>query len=515
MQAERKEPLAGRMVQLVALLLIVLLIAACGTGGEAIEQPPGEQLGVAVVGATETATTLPTPDPPTATPDPPTATPTPTATPRSGGASAGDPYTPELGNTGYDVQHYTLELAIDPAAPHVEGTAIIEALTTIERLGQISLDFVGFDIGYVMVDEMVAPFRREDDKLWIEFPAPLLEVGTPFTVTVGYGGQPVQEDSPYIHYADHLGLIFPGNNTFYTLSEPDGARYWFPANDHLLDKASFRIELTVPAGMAAISNGQLVNSWVTESAEGEKVVTFAWEQDDPMATYLALAAGGHYLRADEASPSGVPLIYYYFPELEEEFFEAVDVTGEALDWMSEQFGAYPFDSYGQATYYALGISMEMQSMTLLSFQMLDERTVVHELAHSWFGNWVGLETWGDTWFKEGFATYVEILWLARDDPAQIETLVAELEAEVAEKGNDYPINRPPPERLMSFDAYHRGALVVHALHEEVGDEAFYEGLRTFFARYGGGTADFEEFQSVMEEAAGYSLDPFFSRWLAE
>src|SRR5690606_35988332 len=120
--------------------------------------------------------------------------------------------------------------------------------------------------------------------------------------------------------------------------------------------------------------------------DGSDGTTFVWELDEPLATYLILAAGGHYTRVEETAPNGVPLIFYYFPEMEEEYLEAVDVTGEAMVWLSERLGPYPFDSYGQATYYAMGISMEMQTMTLLSCQMLDETTVVHELAHSWFGN---------------------------------------------------------------------------------------------------------------------------------
>ena len=447
-----------------------------------------------------------------ATPAPPTPAPTPTLTLFSGQSSLGDPFAPNLGNTGYDVQHYDLQLAVEPVAATVEGIVTIEATTTLSNLGEISLDFTGFDVSFVEVDDQVASYRRDEGKLWVQFPQPFLVEGRPFTIEVAYAGQPQIDDSPYIHYADHLGLIFPGNNTFYTLSEPDGAHYWFPCNDHPLDKATFRTELTVPRGLAAIANGRLVDSWLSAMPDGSDAATFVWEHDYPMATYLALAAGGHYLRVEDESPAGIPLLYYYFPEFEEEYNEAVDITGEAIDWMSEHFGPYPFDSYGQASYYAMGISMEMQTMTLLSFQMLDERTVVHELAHSWFGNWVGLETWGDTWRKEGLATYMEILWLSRDDPAEIDRLIEEIEAEVAEKGRDYPLNDPPRDRVLSFDSYNRGALLFHALHQEMGDEAFFQGLRTYLNQYGGSHASHQEFQAAMEEATGESLDAFFEEW---
>lgn len=501
------------------LVLILALIFAAGCGG--LRDAPPFVSGQSTSGEQPAAPTPPITSQSgvatptlwqTATPAAPTPVPTPTLTLFSGQPSVGDPFTPNLGNTGYDVQHYDLQLAVDPAAGTVDGVATIDAVTTLSNLGEISLDFSGFDVDFVEVDDQTASFRREDDKLWVQFPQPFLEEDRPFTIEVAYAGQPLVEDSPYIHYADYLGITFPGNNTFYTLSEPDGAHYWFPCNDHPLDKATFHIELTVPRGLAAIANGRLVDSWLSAMPDGSDAATFAWEHDYPMATYLALAAGGHYLRVEDQSPAGVPLLYYYFPEFEEEYTEAVAITGEAIDWMSEQFGPYPFDSYGQASYYALGISMEMQTMTLLSFQMLDERTVVHELAHSWFGNWVGLETWSDTWRKEGLATYMEILWLSRDDPAEMDRLIAEIEAEVAEKGHDYPLNDPPRDRVLSFDSYNRGVLLIHALHQEMGDEAFFQGLRTYLNRYGGGHASHQEFQAAMEEAAGASLDPFFEEW---
>ncbi|MFW6062929.1 MAG: M1 family metallopeptidase [Chloroflexota bacterium] len=496
--------------------IFLLLLTGC-SAARGLRLFPASQETARTEEATQPATqtdTDPTTTPWTMPAASPTPVPSPTLTLLSGKPSIGDPFTPDLGNTGYDVQHYDLQLAVNPSESHLSATVTVEAVTTTPNLRQISLDFIGFEISAVTVDDATASFERDADKLWVTFPQPLLDEGTPFALSVQYAGQPEQRDSPYIHYADYLGLIFPGSNQFYTLSEPDGARYWFPANDHPLDKATFHTELTVPRGLAAIANGQLVDSSLSTMPDGSDGATFVWEHNYPMATYLALAAGGHYLRVEEEAPNGIPLVYYYFPELEDEYLEAVEVTGEAMDWLSERFGPYPFDSYGQVSYYALGISMEMQTMTLLSFQMLDERTVVHELTHSWVGNWVGLDNWGDTWRKEGLATYMEVLWLSRDDPARLEELIAEIEQEVAEKGRDYDLNQPPRERILSFDSYQRGALLMHALHEEIGDEAFFEGWRSYIAEYGGGSAGQEEFEAAMEEAAGRSLQEFFERWLA-
>lgn len=501
---------------LILLACALILLPACSamrgivpSNGSAASAEPGQSTVVSLTREAGRAT----PTLAAAPASTPSARPSPTLALLSGSPTIGDPFTPTLGNTGYDVEHYHLQLAIAPETSSIVASASITARTTMPNLQRISLDFIGFEITSLAVDGAGASYEREGGKLWVTFPQPLLTEGTAFAIDVRYAGQPVQEDSPYIHYAEYLGLIFPGNNTFYTLSEPDGARYWFPGNDHPLDRATFRTEITVPEGLAAISNGQLVDSYLDTMPDGSDAATFVWEHPYPMATYLALAAGGHYLRLDEQSPGGVPLVYYYFPEFEEEYLDAVEITGEAMAWMSGLLGPYPFESYGQATYYALGISMEMETMTLLSYQMLDERTVVHEMSHSWFGNWVGLDTWGDTWRKEGLATYMEVLWLSRDDPAERERLVDEIREEVAEKGNEYPLDQPPRERILSFDSYSRGALMMHALHQELGDEAFFQGLRQYISRHGGHNPDQEAFEAALEDAAGRSLDEFFAEWL--
>jgi aminopeptidase N len=494
-------------------IIVITLVSGCRAMAGAVDER--------IPAALDTSLSPPTPTMPPPTPTlvaeaSPTAAPQPTPTIPlfSGRPSLGDPFTPDLGNTGYDVQHYDLDLAFYPATSHVEGSATIAAVTTEESLRQISLDFIGYEISSLTVDGAPAEFWRDGGKLWLEFPQPLLAAGTPFTVTVAYAGTPEQVDSPYIHYADYLGLVFLPNSTFYTISEPDGARYWFPANDHPLDKATFRTAYTVPRGIAAIGNGQLVDSRLSTMPDGSDGATFVWELDAPMATYLVLAAGGHYTRVNDEAPNGTPLIYYYFPEMEDEYLNAVDVTGEAMMWLSERLGPYPFDSYGQATYYAMGISMEMQTMTLLSYQMLNETTVVHELAHSWFGNWVSLDSWGDTWRKEGLATYLELLWRTRNNPAGLAALIAEIEEEVAEKGHSYPLDLPPQHRIMSFDSYNRGALLMHALHQELGDEAFFAGLRLYVEANGGGNSSHGDFRTAMETASGKPLRDFFARWLA-
>ena len=445
-------------------------------------------------------------------PGTPTPTLEPPTVPQIGGRSIGDPYIPELGNTGYNVQRYTLRLALDPAQKYIRGTTTIEAVSALHGLSELSLDFIGYDVSTVLVNGTPAEYRREGKKLVITLPG-LLSAEESFSMAVEYEGQPVEEQSPYLRFVEHLGLHYPDQQSLFIIDEPDGARYVFPANDHPRDKATFRFELIVPQGLTAVANGRLLNTEAAALADGRNGTLFIWEHNYPMATYLAVIAAGEYERVDNTSPQGIPIRHYVFPDSLADHAAADVITGEALDWMSGLFGPYPFEAYGHVTANVSGASLETQSMVLLSANMIGQRTIAHEMAHMWFGNWVSLDSWGEMWRNEGFATYVQTMWETQDDPEALELQIEGFRSAVEGNNKSYPLGNPPTEFLFDFNIYVGGAVAVHELRQEVGDEAFFAGLRLYFERYGGGTASDSEFQAVMEEASGQSLDAFFAQWL--
>lgn len=434
-----------------------------------------------------------------------------TLTPQAGGRSIGDPYAPELGNTGYDVQHYSLQLALDPAVDQVQGAVTVEALATFPGLSELSLDFAGYEVTSITVDGLAAGFAREEKKLIVVLPEPLAQ-GDDFSLTVAYRGQPLYESSPYVGFVDHLGLTFPDGQSIYALAEPDGARYWFPANDHPRDKATFRFEIVVPEGLTAAANGRLLESRSSLMPDGRAGQLFIWEHLFPMAPYLATVAVGDYERLEDTTPNGIPLRHYTFPEARAELQAGAANIGQALDWMAEIFGPYPFETFGFVTARVPGGSLETQTMVILSDAMIGERTAVHELAHMWFGDWVSLDSWGEMWRNEGFATYVQLMWETRNDPEELELQMAAVESVVEGNDKSYPLNNPPPAYLFELNVYYQGAVAVHALRQEMGDEAFFAGLRTYFERYGGRVASDAQFRAVMEESAGRSLDDYYNTW---
>ena len=429
--------------------------------------------------------------------------------------SAGDPYMPKLGNSGYDVQRYTLRLTLDPNEPAISAQATIQAAVTAAQLEWFSLDFVGLQIDALRVGDVPAEYARHDGKLLVELPA-VLSVGDPFTLTVAYSGEPTHDPSLYVPFVSHLGMhIKPGFQQLFVVSEPDGARNWFPANDHPRDKATFRFELLVPTGMTGVANGVLVESRTGETLpDGRPADLFIWEHNFPMAPAFATVAVSKYELVAGASPGGVPLRSYVIPERRAEMEARTALIGQMMDWLSERLGPYPFEAFGYVTVSGLGGSLETQTLVVLDEQMIQaEGALVHEMAHMWVGDWVSLNSWADIWRSEGFATYMQFLWMARDDPTVLDATIAEIESFAAP--GDRPLNDPLPQDLFGQNSYMKGALVAHALRQQVGDDAFFGGLRAYFSSYGGGVASHAQFQAALEEAAGAPLDEFFAGWLGK
>lgn len=512
-------------------ILLLMLVTMLGCTAVTGERP------LPLTAPTQTATSLlPTAAPtllPTAENTPtrtarPSLTPRPSATPQTtlppvvgvaGERTVGDPYTPMLGNTGYDVQKYTLRMTLDPEDPMVGAHVTVEAISTLANLGQISLDFIGFEIDELQASGAeLAGYAREEGKLVINFAAPLAE-GQPFSLEITYSGEPAFEPSDYAPFEPYLGLIYQQERRrLYVLSEPDGSRYYFPCNDHPTDKARFRFEITVPEELVAVANGTLVDTQTeipNAMLDGRAGDRYIWEAADEMATYLAVIAIGDYVRVDGRSPDGVELRSYVFPDLRVEMEAFTPTMGEMLDWMSARFGAYPFEAYGILTVRGAGASMESQTMSVIAGSPSNEDLMAHEMAHMWFGDWVSLESWGDIWRNEGFATYIAALWVTRDSPGQMAQMMEYWEQPFRSGFLDRPLVNPPPREMFGISTYYKGALLVHDLREEMGDEAFFAGLRLYFERYGGGTAPHQQFQAALEEAAGKSLGAFFAEWLGE
>jgi hypothetical protein len=190
----------------------------------------------------------------------------------------GDPYYPDAGNPGYDVKHYGLDLSYDPATDVIGGTAVVTA-TASKKLTSFNLDLDALTVSSVTVNARPASFTRSGGELTIT-PKSTLKNGLPFITIVRYSGVPVSLDGAGFLATDDGAVV---------IGQPFVASSWFPVNDHPSDKALYTIQLTVPKGLEAISNGRLIS----QRDKGDKSV-WLWNMDSPMASYLATATIGEF-----------------------------------------------------------------------------------------------------------------------------------------------------------------------------------------------------------------------------
>ncbi len=423
----------------------------------------------------------------------------------AGAQTAGDRLYPHLGNGGYDVQHYDLDLTWDDATNVLDGSATLRVNAT-QRLTAFTLDLVGLAVQSVQVDQATAQYTHEGRKLTI-MPPSALQAGQSFTVEVRYSGVP-QPDLDSGAGTPRGWNRIPGG--VYTVSQPSGAATWFPSNDHPTDKATFSFRVTVPPAymVAATGTQQRV-------IDGGDRVTYLWEARDPVATYLVGVHIGDYVLVRGTTPDGIPL-RSYFPNTPLGRQRATQDyrLGEIIAFFSDLFGDYPFETYGILLVEQYPNANEMQTLSVINIDFISETVMVHELAHQWFGNHVSLADWSEIWLNEGFATYAQFLWLEHEYGYFV---AGELftEAGYQQVSRLRPPIPPPAARLFHESAYLRGAWTLHALRLRLGDEAFFAILRQYFAEYGGGHASTEDFIAVAEAVSGDNLDAFFRAWLYE
>jgi aminopeptidase N len=445
--------------------------------------------------------------------EPPTPTPV-ILDPIPGSSGLGDSLYPDFGNGGYDAQHYTLDITVNEvASSDLDAVTTIEAIATHD-LSAFNLDFLGFEITRLTVNEEAAEFTRAGQELTVT-PAQPIPNGAAFTIVVEYSGIPDELTSQALPFP--TGWIAYGRGIF-VLSEPDGSATFYPVNDHPLDKATYTFIVTVPKPFEVAANGVL-----TDTIQNGNSTTYRFELRDPMASYLATININDFNTETMQSPSGIPIRNYYAASLGDEYREPFARQGEMLEYFSELFGPYPFEVYGSLVMdVSFGAALENQTMSIYGADMVDptdiegtESVVAHELVHQWFGNSVSVADWGDIWLNEGFATYGEGLWIEHLEGREaLEDWFDYLYAEV-ERFPDFfpPPGDPAANDLFNAGVYVRGGLTLHALRLEVGDEVFFEILRTYYDRYKGGNAYTGDFIGVAEEVSGEDLSAFFDGWL--
>ena len=333
--------------------------------------------------------------------------------------------------------------------------------------------------------------------------------GDVFTVTIAYGGTP--ESSPSVGTWWSSGWYHNNDNEVYVSSEVSGAANWYPVNDHPLDKASYSFHITVPKPYVVAANGLL-----QEEVDNGDTMTYIWEAAEPMASYVATVNIDEYVIETMQGPDGILIRNYLPPDFPAISKAGINQTADMLAFFSERFGPYPFEVYGIVIFDIPDdgvVAMETQTLSQHGENefSLSEYVIAHELAHQWFGDSVSLESWQDIWLKEGAATYAGWLWLENKESGTLDAKVRRVYP--FETFSPNPPGNPSPTNLYTNIVFDRGALTFHALRLRVGDETFFQILRTYTERFRYGNASTADFIAVAEEVSGQELGEFFDAWL--
>jgi aminopeptidase N len=422
-----------------------------------------------------------------------------------GSAGLGDPYYPRAGNGGYEVAHYGLELRYRPHSGHLGAAARIRARAT-RNLKRFDLDFRRLHISGLRVNGKPASFSRKGQELRIR-PRPRLRRGQRFRVWIRYRGTPRPLRDPL---GAEYGWIPTGDGAF-VAGEPTGAPTWFPCNDYPTDKATYHFRVTVPRGTTAVANGTL-----EDRIEHRHRTTFVWNENSPMATYLATVTSGRF-RVTQSDVSGIPSYVAVDPREAGTGPGALSRIADILALFGSAFGAYPFEATGAIVDHtsAVGYALETQTRPLFPWDP-STGVLAHELAHQWFGDEVTPRRWRQIWLNEGFATWSSWYWDANDGGRTLrQRFVREYATPAGSTGfwNPPPGNPGSAAKLFSTSVYVRGAMTLEALREKIGAAAFFQILRDWVAKYRYGNAGTQSFIHLAEADSGIDLDHFFYVWL--
>ena len=414
-----------------------------------------------------------------------------------------------------DIRRARIQLNINPNQLNFNGSTSLQFLAPENNFSTLGLDLHSSlrieKIIYHQTELSTNTYTHANNLLLINLPN-ALNANKRDSVQIFYGGTPVQYSNQAVTQENHNQ-----NGIWFTLSEPYGGSEWWPCQHLLQDKIdTLTVIVSSPEGNRTASNGVLK---LHETQNG--ITTDQWLSTNPIAPYLVAVATTNYVENSRTISTGlgnIPLQSFYFPETASAWETDEAAIDGIFEYYQTRYGRYPFanEKYGHAAF-TWGGGMEHQTMSFMA--NVSFGLVAHELAHQWFGDAITCASWQDIWLNEGFATYSEGLcyeaglgnqtfdnWLAR----------TYFYATSAADGSVFVPDTSEVSRVFSSRlSYNKGAMVLHMLRLQIGDEAYWQGIKTYItdSKLRDAYAYTADFKTHMEQASGENLSNFFDDWV--
>jgi len=428
-----------------------------------------------------------------------------------------------------DVLHYDIALNLTDSTESIRARATIR-YAVAGGDGPLELDFDSA----LVVDSIVGPGgripaasasrggsggargwqRRRTGRGWVLSVPVWGAVDDTLAVTVHYHGRP--RDGLFLrknHY---------GEPTAFADNWPSRAGFWFPADDHPSDKATVTFTVEVPPTWRAVANGRLER---VDTLPDQRT-QWRWRSTRPIPTYTMVVGAARLAVTALPTLTGVPQSLWTFPEDSAFAVEGPFRRATAMvDAYTQLIGPFPYSKLAHVQSSTRFGGMENSSAIFYAESPYVDRTmgedvVAHEIAHQWFGDAVTERDWHHLWLSEGFASYFGPLFyeLVQEPDRFRDALERNRRVYMASDVVDRPIIDTAEKnisRLLNENNYPKGAWVLHMLRREVGDSAFFAGIRAYYSTFRDSTALSADLAGVMAAQAGRSLDWFFQQWLLQ
>ncbi|MGB8474189.1 MAG: M1 family metallopeptidase [Candidatus Acidiferrum sp.] len=420
-----------------------------------------------------------------------------------------------------DLLYYHLDVRVDPEKKFISGKNTIR-FKMLKDGTRIQLDLQQpLQVDKILLGKTELKYEREFGAVFVDFPE-TLRAGHTYSIDFYYSGNP-REQGRFGGFSFHKDP--EGHPWIFTACEGIGASVWWPNKDQWRDEVqSMEISVSIPNNLVDVSNGKFLG----KTDLGDGYTRWDWLVHYPINNYDVSLNIGNYVHFSDCL-GNLPLDYYVLPEdLDKAKKQFVQAKG-MLEAFQHYFGEYPFKKDGYKLIEVPYSGMEHQSAvtygnhfangylerdwTGVGISTKFDFIIIHESAHEWFGNSITADDPSDMWIHEGWATYLECLYVeymwGRDDYLKYvnayKSKVKNAVPIIAQRG----VNAEPPQ-----DMYFKGALFLNTLRSVVNDDAkWFKLIHDFYQHFKYKNIMTEDVVQYFNQQTGKNLTPIFNQYL--